>query len=204
MSLRIQLQRVRKRSTGRVHFTVRIPKDGPVRTLCNQTYKPGDYVPTGDDVDCRICLRRQSNEAVVSSAFFQEDLGEELLKLSLQQARERRPQAAGKSTKKTKKPPQLVVVPETEPEPPKVLGELELAGLKRVSESVYLSQSGAIIRLRKAGGGWQVEEIAFNGPIQVQRRKDDRIEVRLGDVRAVFTAKGGRIDAVYGSDSEDK
>jgi hypothetical protein len=203
MSLRVQLQKVRKRSTGRVHFTVRIPKDGPVRTLCNQTYKPGDYVPTDDDVDCRICLRRQGNEAVVSSAFFQEDLGEELLKLSLQQARERRPQPAGKAQAK-KKPPQLVVVPETEPEPPKVLGELELAGLKRVSETVYLSQAGAIVRLRKAGGGWEVEEVAFNGPIQLQRRKDGSIELKLGDLRARFSAKGSRIDARYGVDNEDR
>jgi hypothetical protein len=203
MALRVQLHHVRKRSTGRVHLTVRIPKDAAVHTLCGQTFKPGDYVPTDDDADCRICVRRQSNEAVVSSAFFQEDLGEELLKLSLQQARERRPAAEKREPARKKKPPQLVVVPETQPEAPKVLGELELAGLKRVSESVYLSPAGVIVRLRKARGGWEVEEVAFNGPVQVRRRSEDRIEVRLGDLRAVFSSKGGAIEASYATETED-
>src|SRR5205823_7903910 len=94
MALTIQLQQVRKRSTGRVHLAVRVPKDGPVNTLCGQTFKPGDYELSEAPADCKLCVKRQANEAVVSSAFFQEDLGEELLRLSLQQARERRPAAA--------------------------------------------------------------------------------------------------------------
>jgi hypothetical protein len=203
MSLRIQLQQVRKRSGGRIHLTVRVPAEGPVTTLCGQTFKPGDYVATDQQSDCRICERRRANEAVVSSAFFQQDMGEELLKLSLQQARERRPEGSKPAAAKKKRPPKLVVVPDSAPEPPKVLGELELAGFKRVSESVYLSPSGAIIRLRKSGAGYEVVEVAFNGPAQVERKSAERVELKLGDVRAVFTASGGRIEALYAEDSED-
>jgi len=201
MALRVQLHQVRKRSTGRVHLTVRVPKDGPVNTLCGQTYKPGDYEPTDAEADCKLCLRRQGNEAVVSSAFFNQDLGEELLRLSLQQARGNRPQAE-RSGKGKKAPPQLVVVPKTEPEQPKVLGELELAGLKKVSDTVYLTPAGAIVRLRKQGEGWQVEEVAFNGPVQVMR-KGERLLLKLGDLRAEIGADSNRIRAVYREEGED-
>jgi hypothetical protein len=198
VALKVQLQQVRKKSTGRVHYTVRVPKDGPVDTLCGKTYKPGEYEQTSDEADCNICLRRQANEAVVSSAFFNQDLGEELLKLSLQQARGKRPDTKGakSSASMKKRPPQLVVVPETEPEPPKVLGELELAGLRKVSDTVYLSPAGAIVRLRKQGESWQVEEVAFNGPAQVMR-KGERVLLKLGDLRAEISAEGGKIRAVY-------
>ena len=202
MALKVQLQQVRKKSTGRVHLTVRVPKDGPVDTLCGKTYKPGEYQPTDDQADCNLCLRRQGNEAVVSSAFFNQDLGEELLRLSLQQARGKRPQTPPGGKAKTKPPPQLVVVPEAEPEPPKVLGELELAGLKRVSETVYLSPAGVIVRLRRQGQSWQVEEVAFNGPAQVTR-KGERIRLKLGDLHAELSADGGRIQAVYREEAEE-
>ena len=203
VALKVQLQQVRKKSTGRVHLTVRVPKDGPVDTLCGKTYKPGEYEQTSDEADCNICLRRQANEAVVSSAFFNQDLGEELLRLSLQQARGKQPESkGGKPTSKAKKPPpQLVVVPTTEPEPPKVLGELELAGLKKVSDTVYLSPAGAIVRLRKQGDSWQVEEVAFNGPAQVAR-KGERVLLKLGDLRAEISIEGGKIRAVYREEGE--
>jgi hypothetical protein len=203
VALRVQLQQVRKKSTGRVHLTVRVPKDGPVDTLCGKTYKPGEYEQTSDEADCNICLRRQGNEAVVSSAFFNQDLGEELLRLSLQQARGKHPEGkGGKPASKTKKPPpQLVVVPKTEPEPPKVLGELELAGLRKVSDTVYLSPAGAIVRLRKQGETWQVEEVAFNGPAQVAR-KGERVLLKLGDLRAEISIEGGKIRAVYREEGE--
>jgi hypothetical protein len=203
VALQVQLQQVRKRSSGRVHLTVRIPKDGPVNTLCGQTYKSGEYEKTDDEADCKVCLRRQGNEAVVSSAFFNQDLGEELLRLSLQQARGRRPAAEGETKRKGKKAaPKLVVVPKTEPEPARVLGELELAGLKKVSDTVYLSPAGAIVRLRKHGSSWLVEEVAFNGPAQVTR-KGDRILLKVGDLRAEISAEGGRIQAVYREEAEE-
>ena len=203
MALKVQLQQVRKKSTGRVHLTVRVPKDGPVDTLCGKTYKPGEYERTDDEADCNLCLRRQGNEALVSSAFFNQDLGEELLRLSLQQARGKRPAGDRAAKGKAKKPaPQLVVVPTTEPESPKVLGELELAGLKRVSDTVYLSPAGAIVRLRKQGTSWQVEEVAFNGPAQVTR-KGERILLKLGDLRAELRAEGGSIQAVYREEGDE-
>jgi hypothetical protein len=204
VALKVQLQQVRKKSTGRVHLTVRVPKDGPVDTLCGKTYKPGEYEKTEDEADCNLCLRRQRNEAVVSSAFFNQDLGEELLRLSLQQARGKRTEA--KRTKGRAKPekasPQLVVVPKTEPEPPKVLGELELAGLRKVSETVYLSPAGAIIRLRKQGASWEVEEVAFNGPAQLTR-KGERVLLKLGDLRAELGPDGGKIRALYREEGAD-
>jgi len=200
MALRIQLQQVRKRSSRRVHLTVRVPEDGPVSTLCGQTYKPDEYDRTEDEADCKVCLRRQGNEAVVSSAFFNQDLGEELLRLSLQQAREKRPQG-DRPSKSKKSRPKLVVVPTAEPEPPRVLGELELAGLKRVSDTVYLSPAGAIVRLRKQGASWQVEEVAFNGPATVAR-KGESVVVKLGDLRAELSTESGRIQAVYREEGE--
>ena len=41
---RIKLESVRRKSGGRVHLTPRVPRSGPVTTLCNQTLGDGSYV----------------------------------------------------------------------------------------------------------------------------------------------------------------
>jgi hypothetical protein len=56
-----------------------------------------------------------------------------------------------------------------------------------------------IVRLRKQGESWQVEEVAFNGPVQVTR-KGERVLLKLGDLRAEIGAEGGKIQAVYRED----
>ena len=200
MPLDIRLEQVRKRSGGRIHLTVRVPKQGPVQTLCGKVFAAGDYEPSRSDADCSICLRRRSNEAIISTAFFNQDLGGELLKLSLQQARERpgRPARPGKK----KPPPKLVVVPEAEPEPPKSLGELQLRGLKKVSETTYLTPSGAIVRVRKSGESFEVEEVVFNGPVQLRRSGPNRLELKLGDLSASISAQGSQIEAIYREDDD--
>jgi hypothetical protein len=204
VALNVQLEQVRKRSGGRIHLTVRVPKDGPVQTLCGKVFQPGDYDRTDSDADCSICLRRRSNEAIISSAFFNQDLGSELLKLSLQQARAR-PDRANRPARAAKKkpPPKLVVVPETEPERPQTLGELELRGLKKVSDTTYLSSSGAIVRIKRTADSFEVEEVVFNGPVQVRRIAADRLELKLGDLTAVISARGSRIEALYREDTDD-
>ena len=58
------------------------------------------------------------------------------------------------------------------------------------------------MRLRKQGEGWQVEEVAFNGPVQVMR-KGERLLLKLGDLRAEIGADSNRIRAVYREEGED-
>jgi hypothetical protein len=194
------LEQVQKLSGGRVHLTVRVPKDAPVQTLCGKVFEPGSYRRSEADADCSICLRRRGNEALISSAFFNQDLGGELLKLSLQQARGRPGRAARPERKKP--PPKLVVVPETEAEAPQNLGELQLRGLKKVSDTTYLSSSGAIVRVRRAGDTFEVEEVVYNGPVQLRRIDANRLELKLGDFAAIVTAAGSRLEATYGEEAD--
>src|SRR5215469_2088244 len=89
MAVRIELQSVRRKTGGRVHLTPHVPDSGPVTTLCNQTFAEGTYEASGAEADCRNCLRRRDDPGRVSSAFFQSDVGAELLQRSLEQARAR-------------------------------------------------------------------------------------------------------------------
>src|SRR6184192_3900999 len=88
---RIKLESVRRKSGGRIHLTPRVPRSGPVTTLCNQTLNDGSYMAVDADPDCTNCIRRSKDQARISGAFFAQEEGSELLRLSLEQAKSRRP-----------------------------------------------------------------------------------------------------------------
>ena len=90
MAMSVELERVRRKSGGRIHLTPHVPETGTVVSLCNQSFAEGTYEKTEADADCRNCLRRRDDPARVSTAFFQSDVGSELLQRSLEQALARR------------------------------------------------------------------------------------------------------------------
>jgi hypothetical protein len=95
MAISVELERVRRKSGGRIHLTPHVPETGTVVSLCNQSFVEGTYQKTEAEADCRNCLRRRDDPARVSTAFFQSDVGSELLQRSLEQALARR---AGRHT----------------------------------------------------------------------------------------------------------
>src|SRR5215469_4302717 len=106
MAVGIELEPVRRKTGGRVHLTPHVPDSGPVTTLCGQTFPDGTYEATDAEADCRNCLRRRDDPARVSSAFFQSDVGAELLQRSLEQARARqREERAAQPARTPAQPP---------------------------------------------------------------------------------------------------
>ena len=84
---KIKLESVRRKSGGRIHLTPRVPRSGPVTTLCGQTLGEGSYAAVDAEPDCANCIRRSKDQARISGAFFAQEEGSELLRLSLEQAR---------------------------------------------------------------------------------------------------------------------
>src|ERR1700694_6243508 len=91
----LRLESVKRKRGGRIHLTPRVPRSGPVTTLCGQTLAAGSFVAVERDADCTNCLRRSRDPSRISGAFFEQEEGSQLLPLSLGQARARRP--AGKA-----------------------------------------------------------------------------------------------------------
>src|SRR5438445_219353 len=87
---KIKLESVRRKSGGRIHLTPRVPRSGPVTTLCGQTLGEGSYAAFDSEPDCANCIRRSKDQARISGAFFAQEEGSELLRLSLEQAREKK------------------------------------------------------------------------------------------------------------------
>ena len=87
----VRLEAVRRKSGGRIHLTPRVPRGGPVTTLCGQTLGEGSFAATESEADCANCIRRSRDQARISGAFFAQEEGSELLRLSLEQARTRKP-----------------------------------------------------------------------------------------------------------------
>src|SRR4030088_3351616 len=92
MVQQLKLESVRRKTGGRIHLTPRVPPSGPVTTLCGQTLAAGTFAAVEDDADCTNCIRRSNDQGRISGAFFAQDEGSELLRLSLEQARQRRPE----------------------------------------------------------------------------------------------------------------
>lgn len=197
---RLSLQSVRRRSGGRVHLTPRVPKSGPVTTLCGQTLGDGTYSAVDSAADCSICLRRSTDQARVSGAFFASDEGSEVLRLSLEQARARKtaspppgkpdlrvlPQAA------TRAPEKAVVWPAPKPpeeEVPDRLGELVTRGFKPSGEGVWRSPQGVIVRLKRHGKSWRFAELVFEGAV-LATRGERGMTVRAGDVEVAPVSDG--------------
>lgn len=62
--------------------------------LCDRHFEPGEIQSVEMEADCQACLRRLADPGRVSSALFEGGRGGALLELSLQQAREHRPNLA--------------------------------------------------------------------------------------------------------------
>lgn len=152
-------------------------------TLCGQTLADGTYTQVATPADCANCIRRSKDQARISGAFFAQEEGSELLRLSLEQAKTRRPQLhvvpppdAGKETP--------VVWPAPKPPPettPDRVGELVTRGFKPSGEGVWRSPQGVIVRLKRHGKDWRFAELVFEGSI-LATRVDAGMRLRAGDV----------------------
>ena len=173
----LRLESVQRKTGGRIHLTPRVPRSGPVTTLCGQTLAAGSFVAVERDADCTNCIRRSRDPSRISGAFFAQEEGAQLLQLSLEQARARRP--AGKGPATPTKP--IVRVLPTPPSIPDRAGELMTAGFKPAGEGLWRSPAGVLVRMRKQGRDWRSAELVFEGSI-VATRQDGGIKVRAGDV----------------------
>ena len=186
---KVRLESVRRSSGGRIHLTPRVPRSGPVTTLCGQTLAAGTFGAVEVAADCTNCIRRSQDQGRISGAFFAQDEGSELLRLSLEQAREHKP--APKETPRPAAEPR-VVWPAAKPPPeaiPDQLGELATRGFKPSGEGVWRSPGGVIVRMRKHGKEWRFDELVFEGSI-VATRDGDGVRIKAGDVE-VSPAAGG-------------
>ncbi len=173
----LRLESVQRKTGGRIHLTPRVPRSGPVTTLCGQTLAAGSFVAVERDADCANCLRRSRDPSRISGAFFEQEEGSQLLQLSLEQARARRPASKGPSA--PGKP--IVRVLPTPPSIPDRSGELMTADFKPAGEGLWRSPGGVLVRMRKQGRDWRFAELVFEGSV-VATRQDTGIKLRAGDV----------------------
>lgn len=207
MAVGIELERVRRKSGGRIHLTPHVPESGPAVSLCNQTFAEGTYRKTDEEADCRNCLRRRDDPARVSSAFFESDVGSELLQRSLEEARIRRaarpgpapaPSAAAQTGAATPAAAPRAPAPPAPappaaapraPAPPPPAPPVSAAApairelrsrtpLRKTFENVFTSPQGVIVRVSKDGS---VNHVTFEGPVDI-RRRGAALTIRAGDV----------------------
>ncbi len=188
---KVKLESVRRKTGGRIHLTPRVPRSGPVTTLCNQTLNDGSYMAVDADPDCANCIRRSKDQARISGAFFAQEEGSELLRLSLEQAKSRRPNLrvlphpSAEHEKAVDWPAPKPPVETT----PDELGELTTRGFKPSGEGVWKSPLGVIVRMKKHGKEWRFAELVFEGEV-VATRVEAGIRLRAGDVE-VNPSDGG-------------
>jgi hypothetical protein len=161
-----------------------------VTTLCGQVLDDGTFSSSDMPADCANCIRRSRDQSRISSAFFEQEEGSELLRLSLEQARARRPatkpgQAAAAAPPPRK--PQLRVVPPP-PSVPERIGELVTEGFRNSGQGVWTSPGGVIVRMAGKNRD-QFAELIFDGSVIVTRESAG-VRVRAGDVE-VRPAGGG-------------
>lgn len=177
----VRLESVRRKSGGRIHLTPRIPKTGTVTTLCGQVLGDGAYAATDAVADCANCIRRSKDQSRISSAFFEQDEGSELLRLSLEHARQRRPQKKDGTAAERK--PLLRVMPPPPPPPapePEETGELVADGFKSSGNGVWRSPAGVVVRM-SGPRRERFAELVYDGEVVVKREGDELV-VRAGDV----------------------
>jgi hypothetical protein len=185
----VKLESVRRKTGGRIHLTPRVPKSGPVTTLCGQTLAAGTFAGAAGAADCTNCIRRSQDQGRISGAFFAQDEGAELLKLSLEQARLRRPPTKPPTPAAPDKP---VAWPAPKPPPeviPDELGELVTRGFRPSGEGVWRSPGGVVVKMKKVGKTWKFEELVFEGSI-IATRAGEGIRVKAGDVEVNPTKEG--------------
>ena len=188
---KVKLESVRRKSGGRIHLTPRVPRSGPVTTLCGQTLPDGSYAGVSEEADCANCMRRSHDQARISGAFFEQEEGSELLRLSLEQARTRKPDLRVlPSPRADREKPVVWPAPKPPAETtPEEVGELVTRGFKPSGEGVWRSPQGVIVRLRKHGKEWRFAELVYEGEI-VASRVDDGLRIKAGDVEVNPTADG--------------
>src|SRR5258708_14364118 len=153
----LKLESVRRKTGGRIHLTPRVPKSGPVTTLCNQTLAAGTFTAVEVEADCSNCIRRSQDQGRISGAFFAQDEGSELLRLSLEQAKFRNP-TRGDAPRRPGAPEKPVVWPTAKPPPegiPDQLGQLVTKGVRPAGEGVWRSPGGVVVKLRKRAQEWR-------------------------------------------------
>lgn len=177
----VKLESVRRKSGGRIHLTPKVPRSGPVTTLCGQTLAEGSYAAADTGADCANCIRRSHDPSRISGAFFEQEEGSELLRLSLEQARSRKPSLRVLPSEQPEKP---VVWPAAKPPPeaiPDELGELVTRGFKPSGDGVWRSPGGVVVRMRRHGREWRFAELVFEGEV-VATRVENGLRIRAGDV----------------------
>jgi hypothetical protein len=177
----VKLESVRRKSGGRIHLTPKVPRSGPVTTLCGQSLGEGSYSAFEGQPDCANCIRRSHDPSRISGAFFAQEEGSELLRLSLEQARSRKPSLRVLPSAQAEQP---VVWPAAKPPPetvPDEIGELVTRGFKPSGEGVWRSPGGVVVRMRKQGREWRFAELVFEGEV-VATRVENGLRMRAGDV----------------------
>jgi len=183
----VRLESVRRKSGGRIHLTPKVPRSGDVTTLCGQTLGAGSFTAVDDTADCSNCIRRSKDQARISGAFFAQEEGSELLRLSLEQARSRKPdlRVLPQSAPSARQHEKAVVWPEpeapAEETTPDQVGELVTRGFKQSSDGVWRSPEGVIVRMRRVRGEWRFAEIVFEGAVMATR-VEDGLRIKAGDV----------------------
>lgn len=186
----LKIESVRRRTGGRIHLTPRVPRSGPVTTLCGQTLAAGTFSAVETEADCSNCIRRSQDQGRISGAFFAQEEGSELLRLSLEQAKFRKP-SRGESPRPGA-PEKPVVWPTAKPPPepiPDRQGELVTRGFRAAGEGVWRSPGGVVVRMGRHGKEWRFAELVFEGSV-VATRVDDRLRVRAGDVEVSPSGDG--------------
>ena len=181
----LRLESVQRKTGGRIHLTPKIPRSGPVTTLCGKDLPAGSFIAIDAAADCTICQRRSRDPSRISGAFFAQEEGSQLLQLSLEQARARRP--AGKAAPPPGKP--IVRVLPSPPSVPDRVGELVTDGFKSAGEAVWRSPTGVLVKMRKQGRDWRFAELVFEGSV-VATRQENGIRLRAGDVEVRPTPDG--------------
>src|SRR5260221_14230255 len=87
----LRLESVRRKTGGRIHLTPKIPRSGPVTTLCGKTLPAGSFIAVDAAADCTICERSSRDPSRISGAFFAQEEGSQLLQLSPEQPPAPRP-----------------------------------------------------------------------------------------------------------------
>src|ERR1700687_74320 len=187
----LKLESVRRKTGGRIHLTPRVPRSGPVTTLCGQTLAAGTFASVDAEADCSNCIRRSQDQGRISGAFFAQDEGSELLRLSLEQAKFRNP-TRGDAPPRPGAPERTVVWPTPKPPAeviPERLGELVTRGFRPAGEGVWRSPGGVVVKMGKRGKAWRVEAPVFEGAI-IATRVDDDVRLKAGDVEVNPTEDG--------------
>jgi hypothetical protein len=187
----VKLESVRRKSGGRIHLTPRVPRGGPVTTLCGQTLAEGSYTAVDGDPDCANCIRRSRDPSRISGAFFAQEEGSELLRLSLEQARSRKPDLRVlPSPHGGREKPVVWPAPKPPEETiPDEIGELVTRGFKASGEGVWRSPGGVVVRMRKHGREWRFAELVFDGEV-VATRAEAGLKLKAGDVEVNPTGGG--------------